>query len=360
MHRTPGVRGLALAVVIAVGCAGSAAPAAPARPASPAELAALEGATVLSVAIEGNRSLAAGPLLAGLESRAGRPLDREAVAADLRRLWAAAAFADVAAQVRRQPDGVALVFAVVERPLVRAARVEGDRPPAGARRIAGLAGGLHEPARLRRMAERLETSFRRAGHHRAAVSVRTLPAGPGRVDVVFRADAGPRYLVGAITFTGQARVPGATLRAAIDTRDGAVNRTGAPYRGDLLADDLARMQVLFWDAGLIEAELGPPVVTADERTRQLEVVVPVREGAVYRLGRIRLPPPLARHRRRALAALGLRPGETFSRARVTAGIERLRVLARRLTRRELSPAPESAVDRERRTIDLTLVYAEAE
>ncbi len=313
---------------------------------------------MVSVDISGQRSVAAGPLLAGLESRPGDLLDGDKVASDLRRLWGASAFADVAALVRRAPRGVALTFSVVERPLIRSARFAGDRPPPlGARRITGLAGGLYEPARLHRMADRLATSYRRAGHRRARVWFRVSPAGAGRVDVIFRASAGPRYLVGAIAFTGQHHLDAARLRAALDTRDGAVNTAGAPYREDLLAEDLARMSYLYDDAGLIDARLGPPEVAADERTHRLRVVVPVSEGQVYRLGHVRLTGRLARQRRRQLAALGVRPGERFSRARLVAGFERMQKLAAGPGGAPVSIVPESVVHIERRTIDLTLSIA---
>jgi outer membrane protein insertion porin family len=373
--------------VIAAGCAGSsprlAAPPT-ARLASAGELADLEGERVVSVEISGERTVAVGPLLARLETRAGQLLDREVVAADLRRLWGAAAFADVSAEVRRSPRGVALTFAVVERPLIRTARFAGDAPPLGARRIAGLAGGLYEPARLHRMAERLETSYRRAGHRRVRVWTRVRPAGAGRVDVTVHASAGPRYLVGAIDFVceGEGRGPrarsarrvggttrpepednclrrldAARLRAALDTHDGAVNTAGAPYRDELLAEDLARIQGLYYDLGMIDVRLGPPEVAADERTHRLHVVVPVSEGPVYRLGRISLTGRLARQRRRHMAALGIRPGEPFSRARLWAGMARIQKLVAAAGGGEVSLIPETVVHLDRRTIDLTLSIA---
>ena len=351
------MRAIALGVLItAAACAGRPRPAASPghdRVASADQLAALEGETLVAVSIAGQRAVAVRPLLARLGSRTGDRLDQEQVAADLRRLWGTSAFADVAALVGRAPGGVALTFQVVERPLIRAARLSGDAPPVGARRIAGLAGGIHEPARLHRMARRLELSLRRAGHRRASVAVRVQPAGDGRVDVTFHADAGPRYLVGAIEISGARRLPVARLRAELDTRDGAVNAAGAPYRDDLLAEDLARMMFLYYDAGMIDARIGPPTVAVDERTRRLAVVVPVHEGAVYRLGKVSLTGRLARQRRRALAALGVRPGETFSRARLAAGMERVQ----KLVGASSSLVPETAVDAERRTIDFTLSIA---
>ena len=359
MHFASGVRMIALgALVSAAACAGRSHPAVPAAASSPVasadQLAALDGERLLSVAIAGQRSVAVRPLLARLESRAGELLDREEVAADLRRLWGTSAFADVVALVGRAPGGALLTFQVVERPLIRSARLSGNAPPVGAARVAGLAGGLYEPARLRRMARRLELSLQRAGHRRASVAVRVQPAGDGRVDVTFRADAGPRYVVGAIDFRCQGtcslRLPIARLRAELDTRDGAVNTAGAPYRDDLLAEDLARMVFVYYDAGMIDARIGPPTVAADERTHTLAVVVPVHEGAVYRLGRISLTGRLARQRRRALVALGVRRGEPFSRARLVAGMERVQ----KLVGAPSGLIPQTAVDLERRTIDITL------
>lgn len=358
MHRRYDVRVIALGALAAAAACGGSSPRVAAAPAaqlaSADQMGELESEKVVSVEMSGQRTVAAGPLLARLETRTGELFDREKVAADLRRLWGAAAFADVAAEVRRAPRGVALTFAVVERPIIRAARFAGDPPPLGARRITGLAGGLYEPARLRRMTERLETSYRRAGHHRARVWTRVRPAGAGRVEVTVHADAGPRYLIGAIEFHGQRRLDTARLRAAVDTHDGAVNTAGAPYRDELLAEDLARIQGLYYDLGMIDVRLGPPEVAADEHTHRLHVVVPIREGEVYRLGRISVTGRLARQRRRHLAALGVHPGETFSRTRLLAGMERVKKL---VGGDAVSLIPETEVHIDRRTIDLTLSIA---
>jgi outer membrane protein insertion porin family len=344
------VRLVALAAVLAA-CAGAPKPAAP-RIASEPELAALEGARLATVELTGAGELLRRPLLAQLASRPGGALHREAVAGDVRRLWDSGAFADVAVFARGVPGGgVALSFAVAERPLVRRAWLEGDPPPSGARRIGGLAGGLYDPARLHRMAARLRESFLRAGHRRAAVSLQVTPAGR-RVDVCFRAAAGPRYLLDTIEFTGARRMSAAELAAGIQTHGGAVNAAGAPYREDLLAEDLARIPTLYYDLGHIDVQVGPPRVAVDQARRRLRVVVPVREGAVYRLRRVSLPAQLSRQRRRYLAALGVRPGEPFSRARLVAGMERVQALAHRLTGASVALVPETAIDADRHLIDI--------
>jgi len=346
------VRGIALAAVLAA-CAGTP-PVETPRPASEREISALEGARLVAVDLSGLRTQASAPLRARLVSRPGARLHRETLAADLHRLWDTGVLSDVAALARPAGGGVALTFAVVERPLVRRAWLEGDPPPSGARRIAGLAGGLYEPARLHRMAARLRESFQRAGHRRAEVSLRVSGADRGRVDVCFHAAAGPRYLIDAIEFAGTRRMSAARLAAGIQTHGGAVNAPGAPYREDLLAEDLARIPMLYYDLGFIDVHIEAPRLVIDEARRRLHVVVPVREGPIYRLRKVSLPPRLARQRRRYLAALGVRPGEPFSRARLVAGMERVQALAKGITGADIALVPETAIDTDRHLIDLAL------
>ncbi len=353
------MRRIAFAAVL-VACGGAPRPEAP-RIASEEEAAALAGARIAAVDVTGAHTQVSGLLRARLASRPGAAYDREAVAGDVRRLWESGAFADVAAHARRLPGGgVALTFAVVERPLVRRAWLEGDAPPSGARRVGGLAGGLYEPARLERMAARLRESLLRAGHRRARVELRVTPAGRGRVDVCFRAAAGPRYLVDAIEFAGAHRMSAAQLAAAIQTHGGAVNAPGAPYREDLLGEDLARVPYVYYDLGHIDVHVGPPRVVTDEARRRLRVVVPVSEGPVYRLRRLSLPAQLARQRRRYLEALGVRSGEPFSRARLAAGMERVRALAHRLTGADIALVPETAIDADRHIVDIAFAVEGAE
>jgi outer membrane protein insertion porin family len=309
----------------------------------------LEWETVVSVDVSGQRSLAGETLLAAVRVRRGQPLDPEAIASDIRQLYGLAAFDDVAAEVRRAPGGVAVTYALSERRLVGSARIGGDPPPPlGGRRIGGLAGGTFEPSRLRRAAERLRRSYEHAGHWKAEVELRSRPAKGGVVDVCFQAQAGPRYLIDEIAVAG----------AELSTHDGAVNVPGAVYRADLLAEDLARLKYDYYDRGMIDVRVDPPRVTIDQRRRRLRIAVDIHPGPVYRLGTIALSGVRAADRTRYRAALRLEPGETFSRTRVFAAIERIVALERAAGRQTTAVTPASEVDTGKRTIDLTIAVSE--
>lgn len=271
----------------------------------------------------------------------GSTLEPEAVRADVARLLALEAVANV----RVELDGTRLLYVVEERPKIHSVVVTGARTEPG-HWLPLVAGELYDPARVRRMQLDLEADLAARGHLDAKVVTRQRAARDG-VDVCVIVTTGPRWLVEEVRTEGNRALGTRELLGLVDTRDGRVNTRGKPYRKELLEPGLWTIRAHYYDRGFVEVEVGDPRVTRDEKTHRIQVRIPITEGAQHRVGEIRFPNVPPHLRAKYARALGVESGDVFSRSRIAEGLTKLASTSQREF--ELS----TEVHRKTRLVDLS-------
>lgn len=342
-------------------CAGGAAfdaNAGDAASAAAEDLAAYEGRAITAVTVTGAPTLA-GELAREVVLAPGDALTGAAVAEQLRRLWAIGLVDAAAAHVTAAgADGVALELRVRERARVRAVTIErrGDVADRRLRRLRSLEGVIDDPVRANRMARRLEDDLRNTGHWRAAVVTRRRPAAGGEVELCVGIATGPRYVIAAIEFPGATAIPAAQNAAELARGDGAINAVGGAYRGDLIGDDLLRLQAAYHDLGYVLVEFEQPRVTVDERQARITIEIPVVQGDRFTMGAIDVTGVDAARAARYRALVGLAPGAVFSRTALRAGLDRI-TAAEQHDGKPGAVVPITHLDVEHRTVGLEIEVA---
>lgn len=320
----------------------------------PAQRAAV-GATVTRVAVRESGAVPMKLVRGAVHMKPGEPLDPGVVAADIRRIWRLEAFSDVRAEVEPHGSGVELVYVVRERPLVGRVFREGDR---GAR-LGVHPGGLYDPARLQRLARALVSTARDGGHLQARAEVRGVRVDRRTVDLCVTVNRGPRFVIDRIVFEGNAHVDASTLRAALHTGDGKVNRAGRPYRADLFRLDRVWLSAIYWDRGMLDVRIGMPRVTLHPERGTLTVRVDVHEGPVFHVRRLSFRGRLLSSSATYRKLLGMKRGEVFERSRFMAGLERIRDYHLWRGRRSLDVEPDPHLDAAHHAVDVVVKVEKA-
>jgi len=138
-----------------------------------------------------------------LEVQPGQPLQRDALRASLRRLYATGRYADITAEAFPFPAGLRLDFVVRLNSFTGNVRFEGlEEPPSGSQAVSALRLGLGETFRQRdldRGLERVGQLMRDNGFYDAVFSPEIAPRpGTQLVDITVRVEPGPRARLGAI------------------------------------------------------------------------------------------------------------------------------------------------------------------
>lgn len=296
------------------GAARAAEPAAPARP------------EVREIVIEGARMVEEATVRSRITTREGAPYDPEQVSRDVRAIWDLGSFEDVRVDADSFEGGLRLTFRLRERPLLRNVVYEGNKEVKtdDLREKADLSGNaVYNPVRVAAAVERIRAIYREKGYYNAAVRTRTEPAGEGRVDLFVTIDEGQVYRLVKISFTGNEAFPDEELRDQMKTDTwGFFSRwtSSGKLRQDLIQEDRQSIVTFYQDHGYLEVRVGEPEITVDDAQHRIEVVLPVTEGAQYRLGEIALRGddlvPLEEIR----ALVKIAPGDVFRRSAFAKGL----------------------------------------
>jgi len=166
-----------------------------------------EGLPVTDVRIEGNEAISEADIRRLLRVQAGRTVTEAQVRGDVRRLFATRWFFSVEPIYRtdpKNPVGRQLVFRVVERPMIRAIRFDGNKrmDDKDLSEAIGLrVGSPFDISANREAVRRMETLYRDKGFPFAKVQLATGGRRSDR-DVVFRIKEGQKVMVADVTFVG--------------------------------------------------------------------------------------------------------------------------------------------------------------
>jgi outer membrane protein insertion porin family len=338
-------------------CAGAADDAAQAESIPPLVVDPLpDGATIASIRTEGSAHVPAEWILPSLGVHAGESLDASRIDDGIARLFSLGAFEDVRVEVEEKDSGrVALVVRIVERPLVRHVFLaDGLDAPSAAEWVAPQTGDIYEPSAMTRAAADLASTWGAMGFLDATATIAARRVSADRVDLCVHASKGNAWTVSRVDFPGASVVPDSELRDALITHDGVANVPGRPFRADLLAESNVFLAARLYDHGLLASRVLRPRVARQPRDHTVHVDVPVEEGKVYRLRRVDARGRLAGPPAAYIEALGATPGETFSRSKLMAGLERVRKKHHALGGGDDAIEPETELDADAGTVDLTL------
>ena len=188
-----------------------------------------------------------------LETHSGAPLDKAAVARDVRRLWATRWFEDVRVQAEDTAAGTKVIFQVVEKPRLYLRRVRFE-PVHWKRPLAVEPGTPIDHVRSRLLAAALRRSLIDEGYAEAKVEADLIPAGFKRVDLRLRVEPGTRHQVQEVRFSGSPGVETKQLQHALDsTRVRWLRRPAFSDRA--LQNDVARLRSHYASLGYLDAQV---------------------------------------------------------------------------------------------------------
>jgi len=243
-----------------------------------------------------------------IETRPGDTFANAHLADDIRRLWALGIVSDVQVETH----GADVTFAVTPQPLIERVTITGDaRDALELRRVRALLGTPFDATRIARMADYIEQGYVHDGYLDAKVHIeRAASSG-----VCVAANHGPRVTIRKLAFPGRSDVDEKTILNEV-SGGSDINHPGGIYDADALANDILRIKALYWERGKANVDILEPKLERHGST--IDVALPIKEGSTFHYGPIAITAVGAR-----ADQLPLRPGQQFSRDRVSAVIKEL-------------------------------------
>jgi outer membrane protein insertion porin family len=292
--------------------------------------------------------------------RVGEAYDPARVQEDIKKLFALGIYEDISVQAEPHPSGVALTYVVVERaPIERVALggVKALPEPEIAALVAELRGKRANPALIARGAQLITQHYVDAGYRKARVDVDTSTSETGQVEVRYVIEEGPKITIERFAFTGNAKVREPELRKQIHTEKGAFNAVNGVYHAERLARDALLITALYYDRGMLQANVGAPEIAPSADGSKLVITVPIDEGQVFRVKKIEISDRTGSQGKKKPGALRTRAGEVVNRGKVIEDVQRLRDWYKKELGRDVDVTTETELDAAKGTVNLTLVVS---
>ncbi len=307
----------------------------------------LDPTTAPVVRVEVRGAKKAAELCAAIQSKPGVQVNDRTVAADIHRIWDTGRIEDVVVARELAPGGVVLAYEVTTLGRFTGARIDGI----GSAGIGSEADFLPSPAQLdvvtiHEVERKLERALADQGYRHATTKTRTEARDEDGPELVFEVDLGPRSVVRSITFPGIA-----ATRAGEITRL-FVTHEGAPLVAEALDRDVIVATAYYYDHGMINARVHPPVVS--ETGEGLDLAITIDEGPVYKIGAVHFAGDLLDRESDYKKRFWTTPEHgIFNRSVIAADIDRIREY-HRSQGFVADVEPESDVKTDKLVIDMTL------
>lgn len=219
-----------------------------------------------------------------LSTRAGQPFDPKIVEDDVRALDRTRRFIDIRPKYQRTPEGIVVIFDVIERPVVREIKYVGNK---GIKRKKLekqhelKVGDALDPHMIEDARRRIEEHYHGHGFTKARVAT-VEGTKPGESTVVFLINEGNRQRVWWTQFEGNTVATDSRLRTQVQSKPGILWFFGGYVDPKKIDEDIERLTAYYRSLGFFKARVSR-VLEYDEDRDWLTISYVIDEGTRYKV-----------------------------------------------------------------------------
>jgi outer membrane protein insertion porin family len=339
--------------------------------------------TIDSIRVIGNRRIPKETVLARLFTHPGDTYDPISIERDFNSLWNTGYFEDLRIEREDSEKGIILNIFVREKPTIREINYKGLNSVSVSdvldrfkkEKVALSVESQYDATKIMRAVTVLKDILSEHGHQFATIKpeIKTIP--PASVQVNFNIKEGPTVKVGQIKFTGNQHLSGLVLRRAMKN----LRPIGIPYSlifenlfaqafdASKLEEDTERVRQAYRDKGYYNAAVEEPKTQIrDEgglnwftfrpkKGKRIDILLPIEEGARYRLGTITFTGNKAVSNVKALrATFAVKDGDWFNATLIGKGLENLKKAYGQLGYINFGAIPKPVFDDQKKTVSLDI------
>jgi len=339
--------------------------------------------TVEQIRVVGNRRIPKETILARLFTHIGDTYDPISIERDFNSLWNTGYFEDLRIEREDSEKGIILNIFVREKPTIREINYPGlssvsqsDLLDRFKKEKVGLSQeGQYDPTKVKHAEAVIREVLAEHGHQFATIKtvVKTIP--PASVQVNFNIKEGPTVKVGQIRFSGNQHVSSLLLRRAMVN----LKPIGIPYSlifenlfsktfdSSKLEEDSERVRQAYRDRGYYAAAVEEPktqirdqgglnwLTFRPNKGKRIDILMPIEEGARYRLGTITFTGNKAITNQRALrGTFGIADGDWFNATLISKGLDNLKKAYGQLGFINFGAIPKPVFDEAKKTVSLQI------
>lgn len=287
-----------------------------------------ESFVIQDIRLEGLQRVSAGTVFERLPLSVGDEVNSARLAAASRRLFSSGLFNDI----RLYRDGNVLIVEVIELPTITKIEIDGNKAiPTEALtdglKNSGLAEGLvFKRATLERISLELERQYVAQGRYDAHITtdVEALPR--NRVALKIKVEEGNVAKIAHINIVGNKAFSDEELRKHLQlqsTNFWSWYSSDNKYSREKLVADQEALRSWYWDRGYLRFNIESTQVSLSPEKDSVFITMNITEGNVYTIRDIRMAGNLVLDEDKYTSLYEIKPGEVFSRRKVTSTSEKM-------------------------------------
>ena len=339
--------------------------------------------TIDQIRVIGSRRIPKETILARLFSHNGDTYDPISVERDFNSLWNTGYFENLRIEREDSEKGIILDIFVKEKPTIREINYKGlnavsqsDVLDRFKKEKVGLSvESQYDAAKILRATTVLKDILSEHGHQFAIIKLDIKDIPPASVQVNFNIKEGPTVKVGEIKFTGNEHLTGLALRRSMKN----LKPIGIPYSlifenlfsqtfdASKLEEDTERVRQAYRDKGYYNAAVEEPKTQIRDqgglnmftfrpnKGKRIDILMPIEEGARYRLGAITFTGNKAVSNEKALrGTFAVKDGDWFNATLISKGLENLKKAYGQLGYINFGAIPKPVFDDTKKTVSLDI------
>ena len=317
---------------------------------------------VRDIIVEGNRRIQAPAILNRVGTKIGDPLSPAALRDDVRSIFGLGFFDDVQVRTEEFEGGVRVIFAVVERPLLREVGFEGNSELTNdelREKAAIRVGVLYNPVEVQKAEEAIRQKYEDEGYFGVQITPRTERTPEGDLRVVFRIEEGPKLYIDRIVIEGNKALTTGQIKDAMSTKERIYwIFPFSTVQRKVFDDDVDRILQAYADHGYIQARVESTEIVPDLTRKKVTLRVRVVEGPQFRTGTITITGNELLSNEEVRKLVRLQEGEVFNRGALRNSVRVLVDRYSELGRARAEVDPRTSNDLANLKVDVTIPIVE--
>jgi outer membrane protein insertion porin family len=238
---------------------------------------------VIDVRVVGSRAVPLQRIVPEIKTRAGRPYNPQSVEDDVRRLTKSRNFVSVDTSIERKPEGVVIIYRLVERPTLKYLKFVGNKVmDRTCRKQTGLkVGDSLDPYMVTEGKRKLEEWYATHGYGKARVTILEGDK-PGDSGAVYLINEGTKQRVYKVEFVGNAIASDARLRTQVKSKHPLLYIFKGEVDRDKIDHDVDLLTTYYRSLGFFRARIGREMIY-NEKENWLTLQFVIDEGPRYKI-----------------------------------------------------------------------------
>ena len=245
---------------------------------------------IARVEFKGNRKIEGSAINQGLKSAPGNIFTEADLSSDIKTIFKMGYFDDVTADVTDIPEGKAITFNVVEKPMIIEILIRGNK---AVRRddietvMTVRTRQTLNPEKLRVDMVKVKELYDSKGFYNAEIRDEIEKAGERDVRLVIDIVENEKLFIKNITFEGNRAFTTKELKNMMSTNEWSIFHfitDSGILKKDQLKQDAGKLNAFYLNNGFINAQIGEPMIIPERDG--ITIKIPVSEGKQFRVGKV--------------------------------------------------------------------------